>query len=196
MHTINWCLFFALSPCLFLGVFGPMWAHNKHVLKVEWVPSVIDLYIIVIICIVTLCYFFFRAVQKIMVLIWYYVLLFPSNFLGMCFFYKLYMCFCVLKYVDMFQYLQRIWKRASGKWRGSCCSWRETWRLFPPLMTPTTCSSLKCLYPLHKHAFPHWSGELFSGFTVRQQNIRGEKNNSNIFLMLCKIIGMLSIALE
>lgn len=53
------------------------------------------------------------------------------------------------------QCLQRIWKRASGRWRGSCCSWRETWRLSPPPMTPTTCSSLKWLYPLHTHAFTH-----------------------------------------
>lgn len=71
-----------------------------------------------------------------------------------------YVYLCVLIYVDVFQCLQRIWKRALGRWRGSCCSWKETWRHFPPLMTPTTCSSLKWLYPLHMHAFPglgNWS---------------------------------------
>lgn len=50
-------------------------------------------------------------------------------------------CACVC------QCLQRIWRRVCGRWRGSCCSWRETWRLSPPRMTPTTCSSLKWLYP-------------------------------------------------
>lgn len=72
-----------------------------------------------------------------------------------CIFVHLNKCVCAraLIYVGVCQCLQRIWKRASGRWRGSCCSWRETWRLSPPLMTPMTCSSLKWLYPLHTHAF-------------------------------------------
>lgn len=78
-------------------------------------------------------------------------------------------CVCVLIYVCVCQCLQRIWKRASGRWRGSCCSWRETWRLSPPLMTPTTCSSPKWLYPLHTHAFTHQSWALFNEFAVINQ---------------------------
>lgn len=54
--------------------------------------------------------------------------------------------------MNVFQCLQKIWKKASGRWRGSCSSWSETLRLLPPQMTQTTCSSRKWLYPLHMHA--------------------------------------------
>lgn len=64
----------------------------------------------------------------------------------------------VLMYVNVFQCLQRIWKKASGRWRGSCSSWSETLRLLPPRMTQTTCSSRKWLYPLHMHACMHAFG--------------------------------------
>lgn len=65
----------------------------------------------------------------------------------------------VLMYVNVFQCLQRIWKKASSKWRGSCCSWSETLRLLPPRMTQMTCSSQKWQYPLHVHAFGCRSGD-------------------------------------
>lgn len=85
-----------------------------------------------------------------------------------------YKCVCVCTDICgcVCQYLQRIWKRASGRWRGSCCNWRETWRLSPPPMTKTTCSLLKWLYPLHKHAFTHQSRELFNEFTVMNQMVQ------------------------
>lgn len=62
----------------------------------------------------------------------------------------LWMCFCL--YVGVCQCLQRIWRRAWGRWSGSCYNWRETWRLSPPQMTPKTCSSPKWQYPLHIEA--------------------------------------------
>lgn len=80
----------------------------------------------------------------------------------------LYLMLCVSVWMCV-QSLQRTWKRASGRWRGSCCSSRRTWRLSPPPMTPATCFSAKWSYPFHIYAFAHWSGAVYGGFTVSEQ---------------------------
>lgn len=144
------------SLCLFPCVSGTMWAHNKHVLKMSSILSCLPCYFPF-----SFIYFFASsefhcnnafyfscnsAVLSCLFLPWV-VGVFLCAFI-------MYLCLCVLIYVVIFQFLQKIWKRASGRWRGSCYSWRETWRLFPPQVTPVTCSSLKWLYPF-THVWVH-----------------------------------------
>lgn len=90
---------------------------------------------------------------------------------------------CLDIYVALFQCLQRIWKRASGRWRGSCCSWRKTWRRFPPTMTLTTCSSPKWLYPLDMHLFTRRYGESFKGRTRGLQWILKKMSLKNVVFL-------------
>lgn len=136
-------------------VFLPVWTHNKHL---SWLFFSVFYSL--------LCSFFFgwglffpwflQSINIIMHLIVPVIelssvsLLLSFHFhvgVFLCdFFFLMNVCMS-LWCVCVCQCLQRIWKRVSGRWRGSCCSWRETWRLSPPPMTPTTCSSLKWLYP-------------------------------------------------
>lgn len=92
----------------------------------------------------------------------------PLLFETFCF-YFLTLCVSVWMCVRASQCLQRTWKRASGRWRGSCCSSRRTWRLSPPPMAPMTCFSPKWSYPFHIYAFAHCSGAAYGEFIVSEQ---------------------------
>lgn len=101
---------------------------------------------------------FYACSVVVILFVLFFILFFYSRIrLSLCTFTNV-GAFSVLMYVNVFQCLQRIWKKASGRWRGSCSSWSETWRLLPPQTTQTTCSSQKWLYPLHMHAFVCRSG--------------------------------------
>lgn len=177
-RTLTWCLFFPQSlfiPMVFLAV-------CKLIISMlcNWAGFALIFPVILFLCML----FFLWCFQSLKIIMHFIVpvielsffLFIPASFftfpwhVAVCF----YKCVCVCTDICgcVCQYLQRIWKRASGRWRGSSCNWRETWRLSPPPMTKTTCSLLKWLYPLHKHAFTHQSRELFNGFTVMNQMIQ------------------------
>ncbi len=162
MYWANRHLMFIVSSVIVYshGVSGTAWSHNNHASQVSrLLSSLLFIYLFIYCC--CLSGILSGAQNKNAAdCTCNWVAFFSDSF----FTFLWHVCFlcqvtqsvtsvCVLIYVHVCQCLQRIWKRASGRWRGSCCSWRETWRLSPPLMTPTTCSSLKWLYPLHMHAF-------------------------------------------
>lgn len=82
--------------------------------------------------------------------------------------------------VSSSQCLQRTWARVSCRWRGSCCSWRRTWRRSPATMTRPTCSSPKWLYPSDALVQSvDASGRQWTGFTA-SVSVQRENSGSKV----------------